>query len=225
MERIFQVSFFTGTIFTIVSFALGSFFGSEDADIDFDTDTDLDLDFGTELGLDFETDTDLDLDTDADAEIEVEGGEDGDVGGFVSNRIIALRPSTISAFATVFGGVGMIALGKSPDTSSALTWAVALGVLAMLLLTHLLINPLKRAQNTSAVSQASLIGCTAVVMLGMEANRFGQITYRVSGNIYSAPAKSRTGDLIAGGATVTVRDIVKGVFLVEAIKEDEQCQI
>lgn len=203
MERAFQVCFFVGTLFTIASFALGAVFGSEDADVDFDTDTD----------VDFDTDVDLD----------VEVGEDGDMGNFSFGRIVALRPSTLSAFATVFGGVGMIALRNNLSMLRAVTWASLLGLVAMLILTHLIINPLKRAQNTSAVSQASLIGYTATVTLAMEAQRFGQISYSVNGNKYSAPAKSHTGSLIAKGATVTVVTIVQGVFFVDIKKEDGIC--
>lgn len=185
MERAFQVCFFVGTIFSIVSFALGSVFGSEDADVDFDTDTDL--------------------------------------GDFSIGRIVALRPSTLSAFATVFGGVGMIALRNNLSMLRAVTWASALGLTAMLVLTYLIINPLNRAQNTSAVSQASLVGHIATVSLAMDAQRFGQISYSVNDNRYSAPAKSHTGILIAKGATVTVVAIVKGVFFVDIIKEDGIC--
>jgi len=185
VERAFQVCFFAGTLFTVVSFALGSVLGSDDAD--------------------------------------VEVGEEGDFGDFSVGRFIALRPSTLSAFATVLGGVGMIALRNNLSMFRAVTWASSLGLSAMLILTHLIINPLKRAQNTSAVSQDSLIGYTAIVMLVMEGQRFGQISYSVNDKKYSAPAKSYTGSLIAKGATVTVVAIVKGVFFVDTIKEDGIC--
>ncbi|MDP3488272.1 MAG: DUF1449 family protein [Bacillota bacterium] len=203
MERAFQVCFFVGTLFTIVSFALGSVFGSEDAEVDFDTDTD----------LDFDVDTDVDVDV----------GEESDLGDFSVGRIVALKPSTLAAFATVFGGVGMIALRNNLSMPRAVTWASTLGIIAMLFLTHLVINPLKRAQNTSAVSQDSLIGYTAIVSLAMEAQRFGQVSYSVNSNKYSAPAKSHTGSLIAKGATVTVVAIVKGVFFVDIVEEDGIC--
>ena len=203
MERAFQICFFVGTLFTIVSFALGSVFGSDDAEVDFDTDTD----------IDFDTDTD----------VEVDVGEDSDFGDFSVGRIVALKPSTLSAFATVFGGVGMIALRNDLSMLRAVTWASGLGLIVMLTLTHLIINPLKRAQNTSAVAQASLIGHRAVVSLAMEAQRFGQISYSVNDGKYYAPAKSYTGSLIAKGATVTVVAIVKGVFFVDIIKEDGIC--
>ena len=203
MERAFQISFFVGTLFTIVSFALGSFFGSEDADVDFDTDTDLDLD----------------VDTDVDVDI----GEESDLGSFSVGTIVALKPSTLAAFTTVFGGVGMIALRNNLSMFRAVAYASTLGLVVMLLLTHLIINPLKRAQNTSAVSQATLIGHIATVTLAMEAQRFGQISYSVNDNRYSAPARSHTGTVIAKGATVTVIAIVKGVFFVDIIKEDGIC--
>lgn len=203
MERFFQISFFTGTLFTIASFALGSIFGSEDGDVD----------LGTGVDTDFDLDTDTDLELDSDGESELENG-----GAFSVARIVALKPSTLSAFATVFGGVGMIAVGKQLPMSSAIFWATSLGVLSMLFLTHAIINPLRRAQNTSAVSQANLIGQVAVVQLGMEAERFGQIAYSVNDSKFSAPAKSAKGVPIARGTTVTVVAIVRGVFLVD-IKE------
>ena len=196
MERFFQISFFTGALFTIASFALGSIFGSEDADVDLDTDTEFDVDADV-------------LES---------------TGAFSVSRVVALKPSTLSAFATVFGGVGMIALGKGLSIPGAVAWGAFLGVLAMLFLTHALINPLKRAQNTGAISQTELIGRAAVVQLDMDAERFGQISYSVNNSRFSAPAKSSAGTLITKGATVTVVSIVDGVFFVDIIKEDEKCQ-
>jgi len=204
MEKWFQISFFTGTLFTIITFMLGSVFGSNDSDVDLDTDLELDVD------------TDMDMDTDI--EVSDEGGFD-----FALSRIIALKPSTLAAFTTVFGGVGMIGLKKGLSVTQAALWASMLGLIVVLILTHLIINPLKRAQSTSAVSQESLIGHTAIAKLAMRGQRFGQIAYSVNGSKYSAPAKSATGRPIAKGATVTVVSIVKGVFFVDIKKEDEKC--
>jgi len=117
MERVFQVCFITGTLFTIVSFALGSVLGSDDADVDFETDTDMDFDAGTDV--DFDTDTDVDGD--------VEIGDDADAGDFSISRIVALRPSTLAAFITVFGGVGMIALKNNLATFKVVAWQMIAG--------------------------------------------------------------------------------------------------
>lgn len=196
MERVFQIFFFTGAIFTVASFLLGQF-----ASVG-----------GGDTGIDL----------DMDGEVDVEFDSDYDVTGSPFGRLIALRPSTIAAFVTVFGGMGMIAGQKGYSLHLTLAWSLGLGLLSALAITHLVINPLQKAQNTSAIPQAELIGWDAVVTLGMEGKSFGQIAYSANHNIYTAPAKSKTGRKLYKGDDVTIAEIDRGVFYVKRRTQKEE---
>lgn len=183
MLKLFQVFFYTGVLYTVISFLLGHL-----------------LDFAG-AGADVDVDVDIDLEAD------IHGA-----------AVSPLKPVTIAAFATVFGGTGMILLKNSYSTLASLAAAAALGLIVSYLLYRLIIVPLSRAQSTSAVSQAELIGGLAHAVLTMEDNNFGRIKYTVEGNSYSAPAKSIDGNIIAKGAPVVIIDIKKNIFYVKEIK-------
>ena len=154
-------------------------------------------------------DTDLNIDT----------GGDVDFHGHMSGASVSpLKPVTIAAFITVFGGVGMILQSKSYSIWVSLVAAALLGLAVAFLLYRFLIVPLSKAQSTSAVSQASLVGSLAHVALSMEAESFGRLKYVVEGNTYSAPCKSIDGKAIAKGVPVVIIDIKKNIFYVKEVK-------
>jgi membrane-bound ClpP family serine protease len=86
------------------------------------------------------------------------------------------------------------------------------------MLYRFIIIPLTRAQNTSAVPQAELMGSLAYATLSMKDKDFGKIHYSVGGNTYSAPAKSVDGKLIAKGVPVVIIEINKNTFYVKEVK-------
>jgi membrane protein implicated in regulation of membrane protease activity len=194
MLRLFQVCFFTGALYTLISFLLGHL-----------------LDFA---GAGGEVHTDLGVDTDVDIDLNTDIGAHGAGGAAVS----PLKPVTIAAFITVFGGAGILMLKNEHSIMAALMVAALLGLGVAFMLYRLLIVPLYRAQNTSAVSQASLVGSLAYATLSMEDNSFGRIKYTVEGNTYSAPCKSIDGKLITKGVPVVIIDIQKNIFYVKQVK-------
>lgn len=162
------------------------------------------LDFS---GFDGDVDIDMDMDLDLDAA--------GDVSGA---SVSPIKPIIIAAFATVFGGAGMIFLRNGYSKPISAAAASALGLAVAFMLYRLIIVPLHRIQNTSAVSQAALVGNLARAALPMEEKSFGKINYTIEGNIYSAPAKSIDGKAISKGAPVVIIDIKKNVFYVKEVK-------
>ncbi|SDK41775.1 hypothetical protein [Natronincola ferrireducens] len=190
MFKVFDICFKTGALFAVVSFALGQIFNFMGAGGDIDVDVDLDVD------LDFDSDTDS------------HGS---------GNTVTPLKPVVITAFITVFGGVGLISLNRGIESFLATIIASASGLIVSTLLYKLVIVPLHKAQNTSAISQKELIGHRAKVKLEIKANVFGSIVYSKGGNTYSAPAKSREGVDIKRGEEVIIIAIEKGVYYVEKI--------
>lgn len=191
MLTLFQICFYTGVLYTVISFLLGQL-----------------LDFAGFGG---------DLDAGGDMDIDVDGGIDldGDLSGV---PVSPLKPITIAAFVTVFGGLGMILLRSSYGPLLSAAVAAASALLVSYILYRFIIVPLHRAQNTSAVSQAALIGSLAYATLLMEEGKFGKIRYTVEGNTYSAPAKSVDGKMIVKGAPVVIIDIKKNTFYVKEVK-------
>jgi len=197
MLKLFQVCFYTGVLYTIISFVLGHL-----------------LDFA---GIGGDVDVDIDIDIDLDLDLDVDGGIDLD-GNMPGIGISPLKPITIAAFVTVFGGTGMIFLNNNYSALISVTVAAAIGFTVSYLLYRLIVVPLYKAQNTSAVSQKELIGGLAHSALSMKDESFGKIIYTIEGNTYSAPAKSIDGKVIAKGVPVVIIDIKKNLFYVKEIK-------
>lgn len=195
MLKLFQVCFYTGVLYTVISFLLGHL-----------------LDFAGIGG-----DVDVDVDLDVDLDIDVDGGIDldGDMPGIA---ISPLKPITIAAFVTVFGGMGMILLKNNYSALISAVLAAAIGFIVSYMLYRLIVVPLYKAQNTSAVSQIELIGSLAHTALPMKDGSFGKIIYTTQGNTYSAPAKSVDGAGIAKGVPVVIIDIKKNLFYVKEVK-------
>lgn len=193
MLKLFQVCFYTGVLYTVISFLLGHLLDFAGAGVDVDVDVDVDIGFDADTGIDL----------------------DGDIPGVA---ISPLKPVTIAAFITVFGGTGMILLKNNYRALVALAAAAALGLAVSYMLYRLIIVPLSRAQNTSAVSQAALVGGLAYTSLAMKDKEYGKIKYTVEGNTYSAPAISIDGRAIAKGVPVVIIDIKKNTFYVKEVK-------
>lgn len=125
-------------------------------------------------------------------------GEIIDIGNFDSHfefgtTISPLKPSVISAFLTVFGGIGSILIIKGINIFITFSIASILGILVAFCFMKFVIIPLNKAQNTSAVEKQKLIGKDAKVTVTIPQGKFGKITYYANGNTYSSPAKSEDG--------------------------------
>ncbi len=195
MLRVFQICFTSGILFTVLSFILGRVSDFSDMGTDIDADMDLDVDTGVEL--------------------ELGTGVDGDVPEL---PVSPLKPIIITTFVMVFGGIGMICMQKGFSQAGAFVVALLSGLAVSFLLHRFIIVPLYRAQNTSAVSQKKLQGALARVTLAIRGSRYGKISYTVSGNTCSAPAKSIDSEDIETGAPVVIIEIKKNTFYVKKIK-------
>lgn len=173
MFKIFQVCFWTGTIFAVTGFVFGQLF-----------------DF---LGIDGDIDVD---------------------GDFFGLTVFPLKPVTIAAFVTVFGGVGMILLNRGFGVIAAFIIALSVGFAVAFMIFRFIIVPLHKLQYTSAISQSELIGKSAVVKVGIKDNGFGRISYIAESNTYTAPAKSLDGSDIEKGSEVLIAKIDKNIFFV-----------
>ncbi|SCZ05877.1 NfeD family protein [Alkaliphilus peptidifermentans] len=190
MEKLFDICFKTGLLFTVVSFILGLIFGGE-----------------TDLGV--ETDLDIDIDLDLDTDIEFEGVSKG-VG-----TVSPLKPTIIAAFVTVFGGVGLMVINKGYSDILALLIGTIFAFFVSILMYKLIIVPLHKRQ-TVAHSNKSLIGHEARVILTIPHNEMGKIRYVIHKNTYTAPAKALDDDgIITEGEIVIIKKIEKHIFYVE----------
>jgi len=177
--------------------------------VDTGTDVDIDTDFNTDTGFDVDTDISVDGDVELDISISGEAPE---------FSVSPLKPIVITTFVTVFGGIGMICTINGLSQAPAAVIALISGAAAAFLLYRFIIVPIYRAQNTSAISQKELRGALAKVTLAIKGSLFGKISYTVSGNTYSAPARSIDGEDIERGIPVVIINIEKNTFYVKKIK-------
>ncbi|MFZ5351168.1 MAG: NfeD family protein [Bacillota bacterium] len=206
MLKLFQVCFFTGLFYTVISFVLGQIFefaggggGETDAVIDMDLDVDLDMD--------------LDASADMASTVEMTAGAE-----LPNVTVSPIKPIVIASFITVFGGVGIICIKKGFTMLMAFAAALALAALISYCIFRFIVVPLYRAQNTSTVSRKELKGGLAKVTLTIKGSSYGKILYKVNGNTYTAPARSVDNTDIENGANVVIIDIEKNTFLVKKIK-------
>ncbi|MDR1687204.1 MAG: NfeD family protein [Clostridiales bacterium] len=210
MLLLFQVCFIVGLGYAVLSFILGHVLGF------FNFDGGAEGDFGAEgmgEGADFDLDAEgfgesVDIGLNAgDISANAEGA---DAGGSVS----PFKPAIIAAFLGAFGGAGMMAF---PRLSLYFAFIVAAGAGCLLsfVFYRFVYIPLYRAQNTSAVEIQSLVGKNAKVTEYIPQGKYGQITYHVNGNTYTAPAKSESGEEINRNAEVKIVAIVENTYFVK----------
>lgn len=145
-----------------------------------------------------------------------------DTHGIDFNSFFPLSPSMIILCITLFGGIGAL-LVSIPVTLHI--WAITLIALVIafgicILITRLLIVPLKRAQNTSAADQEELLGLMATVTETILENKFGEIRYTIHGNTYTSPAKGANGEAFLVGSQVLICYIEDHVFYVTYKKNE-----
>jgi len=136
---------------------------------------------------------------------------DGDISGIA---VSPLKPVIITAYITVFGGVGIMALNKGLSQIITLLLAITIAFVVATLLFKLVIVPLHKAQSTSAISQETLIGHQAKVDVGMKDHSYGKISYTIGGNSYTAPAKAADGEEILKGEVVKIVSIKDNTYYV-----------
>jgi len=231
MLKLFEVCFYTGAFFTVVSFVMSQFghihgIGghSEIGDLS---------GHGIELqghggGIDAGGLDAGGLDTGGHgfegghgADISAHGGEGTESGAGGSEANVAIspfKPTVISAFVTTFGGIGIILSRQGLLPILVLLGALAAGFIAGFILYQFVVVPLYRAQNTSSVSERYLKGAIGKMDLTAEGKTYGKVSYIVNGNTMTSPALSWNGELIPRGKTVVVVDIKKNTFYVKEIR-------
>ena len=188
---VYEIIFWVGVIYTVVTFLLGGISGI--------------------LHLDGNIDSHLDG--------HIHGQVDGyNVSPTFS--VFPLKPITIVSFLTVFGGVGTLGSKNGLNQILIFIIAFFSGLLASTLLYKFVVIPLYKAQNTSAVYQKQLIGVKAIVITPVLKDGFGTISYVVNGTKYTAPAKHVNKEAIAQGQEVLIFKIEDNVFYVEPLNNN-----
>jgi len=125
-------------------------------------------------------------------------------------------PTTITAFITAFGGLGMIfsriGATESPWISAPLALLGALIIAAGVV--WLFGTVFHKVDASSESRVATLVGMTATVITPIPANGVGEIAYVQSGSRYTAPARNERGVPVASGQTVKIARIVGTQFYV-----------
>jgi membrane protein implicated in regulation of membrane protease activity len=156
------------------------------------------------------------------------GGHDADVdvgtgghaeAGFQDTGMPGLSPfspTTITAFITAFGGLGMIfsriQATESPWVSAPLALLGALIIAAGVV--WLFGTVFHKVDASSESRVATLVGMGATVITPIPADGVGEIAYVQSGSRYTAPARTEGGAAVANGQTVKIVRIVGTQFYV-----------
>lgn len=149
-------------------------------------------------------------------------GIDLDVGGVDIN--IPISPVVYLSFLTVFGATGMILLDNSNlSRTVVLLISMAAGLVVSIVLYKGIVQPLKRAQNTSAPDREELIGLLAEVNETILPGRYGEIKYTIHGNSFTSPARCVNESLkLKAGTKVKICIIKDDVYYVSGkVDEDE----
>jgi membrane protein implicated in regulation of membrane protease activity len=190
MLFMYSIIFFVGVIYTVVTFLLGGLFGI------------------AHIGghIDTHVDTNIDM----------------NVGGHGDSSLInifPIKPITIVSLITVFGGIGMIGTYYGINPILLFVGALILGLIVSFLLYKFVVLPLYKAQNTSSVSERSLIGMKAKVISPIIEDGFGTIAYAVNGSKYNAPAQHIAKKSVTLGEEVIIYEIKNNVFYIEPLND------
>lgn len=159
------------------------------------------------------------------------GGHDADVdvgtgghaeAGFQDTGMPGLSPfspTTITAFITAFGGLGMIfsriRATESPWLSAPLALLGALAIAAGVV--WLFGTVFHKVDASSESRVATLVGMNATVITPIPADGVGEIAYVQAGSRYTAPARTEQRTAVANGQTVKIVRIVGTQFYVTPV--------
>ena len=121
-------------------------------------------------------------------------------------------PTTIAAFITAFGGLGLI---FSRIEATKRVWIsaplAALGGLAIAGGVFFIFNKVfSKTQSSSESRVATLVGLQATVITPIPQHGVGEIAYIQAGSRYTAPARTETGAAVANGMTVKITRVAGG---------------
>ncbi len=146
------------------------------------------------------------------------GHSEAGLGGDHMPSIGPLSPTTLAAFVTAFGGIGMVLATteslRHPILSLPLSllggFAIAAAVLALFR------TVFARTQSSSESRVFQLPGRQATVITPIEPGRVGEIAYVDRGTRYTAAARAEVDTPVPAGSTVTISRVVGSQFYVRA---------
>ena len=197
-----------------LAFLLPMLLGGLDSDVDFGGDVDL----GGDVDFDVDTDVDLGADGAGEAGDGVALGGDNAIAAIVSS-IVSVR--TLVFFSAFFGTSGLVfsILGYSAPVT--LATAGFIGLVAAVA-NSVLFGLVKKSQSTSQISDRTLEGRRANVVLPLGADRKGRIKIDLGGQpqFMVARALESEGSLEVGAPVVVVK-VEDGTALVASLGELE----
>lgn len=174
------------------------------------------------LGSDLELDGDLELDAGeldldgADGEVGADGGDASALGRLLSG-VLSLR--SLVFFSAFFGASGLVLGALGYATPATVSSATVVGIGAALA-NGVLMDVLRRTEGTSQISDATLVGRPATVVLPMAPGRRGRIRVDLGGQphyLVAGPVEGDTTTTFDVGHPVVVVDIIDGTALVSSL--------
>ncbi len=130
-----------------------------------------------------------------------------------------LSPTTIAAFVTAFGGLGMvftkISITSTPWISAPLALLGGLAIAAAVFL--MFQQVFRRTQSSSESHVSDLIGQSATIITTIPSQGVGEIAYIQSGSRYTAPARTEDGAPLSHGEPVVITRLAGTQFFVTRI--------
>jgi membrane protein implicated in regulation of membrane protease activity len=144
------------------------------------------------------------------------GHAEGGLGSHDAPGFSHFSPTTIAAFITAFGGLGLILSSIAATRSVWLSVPLAAGGgLVVAALVVVVFNKIFRAtQGSSEGRVAELFGQSATVITPIAAGGCGEIAYVQGGTRYTATARSLDDAGIASGSTVRIVRVTGSQFYV-----------
>ncbi len=189
----------------------------------------LDSEVGDGFGGDADLGGGVDVDVDLDLDVDVDGGEltpsdsfDADVGGDALSAVFSslLSFRTVVFFAAFFGTSGLVFSLADYSTAVTLGSAVLIGGIAAVA-NSVLFGLLKNSQPNSQISDRTLEGRPATVVLPMEGSTRGRVRIDLSGQPHYIVARPMEGvtQRFDVGASVVVVKIENGTAHVASLAE------
>ncbi len=146
------------------------------------------------------------------------GHAEAGFGGDHMPGLSPLSPTTIAAFITSFGGIGMILSRIEATKSPLLSLPLSLlgGFLIATVVFYIFRAVFIRTQSSSESRVANLAGREATVITPIAPGSVGEIAYVDGGVRYTASARSEGTDPLPSGSTVVIHRIVGNQFFVTA---------
>lgn len=201
LQQIFAIAAIPATVILILQTILSLFGLGQGGDAD---------------ASDVAADVDADMDVDTDADVDTGADDLSDIDGL---RLLTVR--SIIAFFAVGGWLGVVLVDVGVHTAFSIVGAVLGGCLAAFLIA-LFFKLIYKLQSNGNIDVKNAIGKNATVYLTIPASgtSTGKITMELQDRYVELEAKTKQGNPIKTGSTVTIIDVIdSGTVLVEELTE------